>query len=66
MSAIIVDIGQITPEAQRDLARKVRSGELAKWRGHWFPVAGASFGLGPLKNCYGTVEQRDYLLGLSD
>lgn len=33
----------------------------AAWRGAWCPQAGASFGLGPLKTCYGTHAARDVL-----
>lgn len=50
---VIVQISQIAPGTVKQLDKLVRSGELIKWRGHWYPVAGASFGIGPLKTCWG-------------
>lgn len=50
---VIPDIGQVTPGEKRALDQAVRAGQLAKWRGKWFPVAGASFGIGPDKTCWG-------------
>lgn len=54
---VIVNIGQIAPETERALNERVRSGELTKWRGKWHPVAGASFGIGPDKTCYGLTSK---------
>lgn len=53
---VIPNIGQIDHRAKLALERAVRRGEISKWRGHWFPVAGAAFGIGPLKTCYGPNE----------
>ena len=53
---IICDTGQLEAADTKALLRAVRAGELVKWRGHWFPVSGADFGIGPLKTCYGTPE----------
>jgi hypothetical protein len=47
----IVNIGQIGPELKRSLERRVRSGELIKYRGHWDTLS-PDFGLGPLKTIY--------------
>lgn len=56
----VPDIGQVDPATKRALDKMVKRGEIAKWRGHWHPVAGAHFGIGPLKTCYGPKESRDY------
>lgn len=56
----IANIGQLDAATRRELDRMVRRGVLAKWRGHWFPIEGAPYGMGPLKTCYGPVEARDY------
>ncbi len=53
---VVVNIGQIDDATKRAFDREVRAGRLTKWRGHWHPVAGASFGIGPLKTCYGLPE----------
>lgn len=53
---VIVNIGQIAPETEKNLNKLVRAGTLLKWRGKWYPVAGASFGIGPDKTCYGLVS----------
>jgi hypothetical protein len=50
---IICNIGQIDKPTARALDKLVRGGKLAKWRGHWYPIAGANFGMGPLKTCWG-------------
>lgn len=54
---VIVQIGQITPETERELNKLVKSGVLLKWRGYWYPIAGASFGIGPLKTCWGLASK---------
>lgn len=54
---VIVNIGQIAPETERELNKLTRSGELSKWRGKWYPVAGASFGNGPDKTCWGLTSK---------
>ena len=51
---VVVDIGQIGAKEKRALDRAVRRGELVKWRGRWFPTAGALGGIGPLKSCWHT------------
>jgi hypothetical protein len=51
--AVVCNIGQVTQADKRALDKMVKAGTLVKWRGHWFPVAGASWGLGPLKTCWG-------------
>jgi hypothetical protein len=53
---VIADIGQVNGAWKRALEKEVRAGRLAKWRGHWYPTAGAPWGIGPLKTCYGTPE----------
>jgi hypothetical protein len=51
---VLVDIGQIDQELKKSLRRWIKAGRIITWRGHWYPVAGASYGLGPAKTCYGT------------
>jgi hypothetical protein len=52
--AIIVNTGQLQKADTKALDREVRRGALVKWRGYWHPIAGAAWGIGPLKTCYGT------------
>lgn len=54
---VVVDIGQIAPETLKQFKKLVRVGTLIKWRGKWYPVAGASFGLGPDKTCWGLASK---------
>jgi hypothetical protein len=54
---VIVNIGQIAPDTEKQLNKLVRAGTLTKWRGKWFPVAGAPFGLGPDKTCWGLTSK---------
>lgn len=54
---VIVNIGQIAPDTEKQLNKLVRAGTLLKWRGKWYPVAGASFGLGPDKTCWGLASK---------
>jgi hypothetical protein len=49
---VICNVGHVTKEDRRLLDRLVRAGTAVKWRGYWFPVAGASHGIGPLKTCW--------------
>ena len=49
---VIVDIG-LSKELRRNLERLTHRGEIAKWLGYWFPIAGAPIGIGPLKTCFG-------------
>lgn len=61
---VVADTGQVRGLWKRQLEREVRAGRLVKWRGKWFPVAGAPGGIGPDKTCYGTPEMRDLLTSL--
>jgi hypothetical protein len=49
---VICNIGQITKKDRYLLDRLVRDGTVTNWRGHWASVAGASYGIGPLKTCW--------------
>lgn len=60
MVEVIPNIGQIDHQAKLALERAVRNGVIAKWRGYWFPWAGAPVGIGPLKTCYGPAVVRDF------
>ena len=51
---VVCNIGQIQPETIKTLNRLVRAGSLHKWRGYWYPVTGADWGIGPLKTCWGS------------
>jgi hypothetical protein len=53
---VVVDIGQVGPLSRKALDRAVRAGKLVRWRGKWFPLAGAPFGIGPDKMCWSTPE----------
>lgn len=53
---VVCNIGQVGKADARALDKLVRSGSLTKWRGYWFPVSGAPFGIGPLKTCYALPE----------
>lgn len=53
---VVADIGQVKGAWKAALEKEVRAGRLAKWKGCWFPTAGAPGGIGPLKTCYGTPE----------
>lgn len=59
---VVPDIGQVRGVWKRQLEKEVKAGRLAKWKGKWYPVAGATFGLGPDKTCYGVPELRDHFL----
>ena len=61
LQTVVVDIGQIDPMSKRALAKAVRKGQIVKWRGCWYPVAGANWGIGSLKSCYGTPAMKDLL-----
>ena len=49
---VICNTGQVTKTDRALLDRLVRHGHAVKWRGHWFPIVGASHGIGPLKTCW--------------
>lgn len=57
---VVVDIGHLGKIDVRLLDRAVRAGKLVKWRGKWFPNAGAPVGVGPDKNCWSTPEVASY------
>lgn len=61
---VVADIGQVNGLWKTMLEREVRAGRLAKWRGKWHPVAGAPFGIGPDKTCYGTPALRDHFAAM--
>jgi hypothetical protein len=61
---VIADIGQVNGVWKKALKHEVKAGRLVTWRGKWFPMAGARFGMGPDKTCYGTAEARDFLTQL--
>jgi len=50
---VVVDIGQLGNETKRELEKLARKDRIKKWRGYWFPIAGAPEGIGALKTCYG-------------
>jgi hypothetical protein len=58
---VLCDIGQIDAHDKRILESAVRHGHIAKWRGRWYPHPGASYGIGPLKTCYGLASVRAQL-----
>lgn len=58
---VVVDIGQLDQSTRRQLDSAARKGRIAKWRGHWAPIPGASFGHGPLKRCFGPVGSQECL-----
>ena len=60
---VVANIGQVKGLWKCALEREVKAGRLVKWRGKWFPTAGAPYGLGPDKTCYGTIERRDFYKG---
>lgn len=49
---VIPDIGQVDASDLRNLKALIRRGDVVKWRGKWYPDAGAAYGLGPDKTCY--------------
>lgn len=57
---VIPNIGQVKGVWKRQLEKEVKAGRLAKWKGKWYPVAGASWGLGPDKTCYGTPALKEH------
>lgn len=59
--SVIVNIGQIDAATRRALDRQVKAGRLCRWRGFWHPVPGASWGIGPLKTCWGIPEVLEML-----
>jgi hypothetical protein len=60
-AGVVVDIGQIDHAQRRQLNNAAKRGEVAKWRGYWTPIPGASFGLGPAKTCYGPLGSQQLL-----
>lgn len=64
LSDVVCDIGQLDAATKRKLERLVRNGVITKWRGYWFPIAGAPFGIGSLKTCYGPQSIASSLMTL--
>ena len=56
---VVCNIGQIDKPTEAALNKLVSTGRLAKWRGYWHPIAGAPWGIGPAKTCWGLPEVRD-------
>lgn len=54
---VVVNIGQVNKPTARALDNLVKAGTLLKWRGKWYPVAGAAWGLGPDKMCWGLTSK---------
>ena len=50
---VVCNIGQVIKADKRRLEKLVKAGTINKWRGYWYPVPGASYGMGPLKTCWG-------------
>lgn len=63
---VVVDIGQVGPLSRDVLKQAVRAGRLVTWRGKWFPIAGAQYGIGPLKTCWGTPEAYAAIRGIDE
>lgn len=57
---VVCDIGQVDMPTKRMLDNLAKDGTLAKWRGHWYPTAGAPWGIGPLKSCWGPPEVAEF------
>lgn len=62
---VVPCIGQVTEKTKRELDRRAKQGAITKWRGRWFPIAGASFGLGPMKTCYGLPDVAVFVQSIS-
>lgn len=62
---VVANIGQVDQKAIRSLEKAAKAGEIAKWRGKWFPVAGAPFGIGPDKTCYGPIGSHERWAGFT-
>jgi hypothetical protein len=62
---VVVSIGQLSRTDRAALDYAVKIGFLVKWRGYWYPVAGAAYGVGPLKTCWGTERLRSAIEGAS-
>lgn len=58
---VVCNIGQLTKLEIRQLNAAAAAGEIEKWRGHWYPEPGASFGIGPLKSCWGPLGAQAYI-----
>ena len=53
---VLCQVGQIDDATIKQLNRLVKSGKLQTWRGYWHPVPGGSWGIGPLKKCWGVTK----------
>lgn len=58
---VVCNTGQISKLDAGRLNRAAKRGEIEKWRGHWFPIPGAPWGLGPLKSCWGPLGSMSQL-----
>lgn len=58
---VVVDCGQISKSDRGRLDRAAKKGMLDKWRGYWYPLPGASYGIGPIKTCFGPVGSKETL-----
>jgi len=54
---VLCNIGQVGKDTARALDKLVKVWTLLKWRGKWYPVAGADYGLGPDKTCWGLASK---------
>lgn len=61
---VVPNIGQVKGAWKAALEKEVRAGRLTKWKGHWYPVAGAPWGMGPLKTCYGLPEIAEHFASI--
>lgn len=61
---VVADIGQVKGAWKAQLKKEVKAGRLVTWKGKWYPTAGASWGMGPDKTCYGTPELREHFATL--
>src|SRR3990167_8619101 len=63
---VVADTGQVKGLWKRMLKKEIRAGRIVTWRGKWYPIAGAPYGLGPDKTCYGVPELRDAFAAKKD
>jgi len=49
---VVVNLGHLDEATKSKLDKMAKDGRISKWRGYWFPIAGAPTGIGPLKTCY--------------
>ena len=61
----VANIGQITDTVKRHLERRVKRGELGKYRGFW-NTRSSIYGIGPLKTIYALPEVADEQIAVRD